>query len=363
MFKKILKFLLLSSYLYTSYGKAANIFYECKNPGEVALTFDDGPNALYTPILLDYLKKENIKATFFINGKNYSNIEESPEVQAILRRQIREGHDIGSHTFFHKSCFTAYDDGTLKENIERLEQGIKNIINLTPRFFRPPAGEGGFSEEYCKKIESDYNPKTEIIQNILGGDGPKYNDELGIYDYDIILWNGDTEDWKCDGKTINTKDSIRSLSYSMSPEVSDPSTNGFIVLIHDVHEYSVTDVVPEIVKYIRGLGYKLVPLSQCIGRKPYKEERDAYKEKIGDSDDGLDVNSFVPSNDTTTTTTPESIKTTDDNNTDQRNKNATVKASSKAAYDDAESNSYKLIDITRSCVFIFVMMTVFYDFI
>jgi len=235
--------------------------------------------------LLDYLKSENIKVTFFINGRNYGDIE-SAETQEIMKRQIREGHEIGSHTYFHRDCFQAYDEGTLKENIEKLEKGIKKIINLTPRFFRPPEGKGGFSKEYCEKIQIPYDPRTEMVRGILGGDGYKYGHDFGDYDYDIILWSGDTEDWRCDGSSVTYKDAIKSFDISLSPEVANPLENSFIVLMHDVNPYSVKEVVPRIVKRIKKLGYTIVPLSECIGRDPYKESKhkdshheDSKKEK------------------------------------------------------------------------------------
>ncbi|ORX81816.1 glycoside hydrolase/deacetylase, partial [Anaeromyces robustus] len=238
-FNKILKLLLLSSSLYTTTNaKLASIYNKCNKPGVVALTIDDGPHSKLTPKVLDLLKANDIKATFFINGKNFgSDIENSEETKSILKRQIKEGHDIGSHTFYHKDCFPAYDDGTLKENIERLQNGIEKVIGRIPRFFRPPEGQGGFSEEYY----------------------------FGTYDYDIILWNGDTEDWKCDGSSLTYKDAIKSLEYSMGSSKADKSKDSFIILVHDVHEYSVNTIIPEVIKYVKNLGYKFVPLSECIG--------------------------------------------------------------------------------------------------
>lgn len=287
-----------------------------------------------------------------------------------MRREIREGHDIGSHTFWHKSCFEAYEDGTLKENIERLEQGIKNIINLTPRFFRPPLGEGGFSKEYCEQISQEYDPRTEIIQGVLAGDGFKYGPDYGNYDYDIVLWNGDSEDWKCDGTTITSKDSINSLNYSMSPEKADPSKSSFIILIHDVHEYSVNNVVPEVVKHVRSLGYKFVPLSECIGRNPYKEARESYKEKIGDSDDGLDTDSFISSaaeagaaygntnvaQGTTQIAGNNTAQAVDNNTAAQNN---TTKIGNKSVSDDPVSGSFKLSVMTLSSILISMMAALY----
>jgi peptidoglycan/xylan/chitin deacetylase (PgdA/CDA1 family) len=73
------------------YGK---IITSCTN-GNVALTFDDGPH-IYTSELLDLLKANNMKATFFVNGDNYGDIY---TYTALLQRMIAEGHQIGSHTY------------------------------------------------------------------------------------------------------------------------------------------------------------------------------------------------------------------------------------------------------------------------
>ncbi|ORY20556.1 glycoside hydrolase/deacetylase [Neocallimastix californiae] len=290
-FNKLLKYLLLSSSLYAVNANSAQIFNECIQPGQVALTFDDGPDKIQTPKLLDYLKAENIKATFFVNGKNFGNIENSTDTQEIIRRQISEGHEVGSHTFFHKPCFIAYEEGSLKENIERLEKDLKEVINFTPRFFRPPQGQGGFSEEYCKKIQIDYDPRTEIIRGILSGDGYKYGSDYGDYDYDIILWNADSEDWKCDGKDITIDHVMESLEYSMGPDKADPSTNSFILLMHDVKNYTVDVVVPTVVKTIREKGYNIVPLSECIGRSPYRENLNTIT-KVNTSHEIQDSSSY-----------------------------------------------------------------------
>jgi peptidoglycan/xylan/chitin deacetylase (PgdA/CDA1 family) len=66
----------------------------CTVPGVVALTFDDGPS-IYTETLLDLLKINNQKATFFVNGQNYDNIH---NYASTIQRMITEGHQVASHT-------------------------------------------------------------------------------------------------------------------------------------------------------------------------------------------------------------------------------------------------------------------------
>ena len=72
------------------------VITSCTVPGTVALTFDDGPY-IYTPAVLDTLLQNNIKATFFVNGQNWADIN-SADSQASVRRAIAEGHQVGSHS-------------------------------------------------------------------------------------------------------------------------------------------------------------------------------------------------------------------------------------------------------------------------
>ena len=64
-------------------------------PGKIALTFDDGPDPVWTPKILDILKQENVKATFFIVGENG---QANPD---LVKRIVAEGHEIGNHSFTH----------------------------------------------------------------------------------------------------------------------------------------------------------------------------------------------------------------------------------------------------------------------
>ena len=72
------------------------VISSCTVSGVVALTFDDGPS-IYTSQVLDTLSKNGVPATFFVNGDNWSDIE-SDDDQALVKRMIDEGHQIGSHT-------------------------------------------------------------------------------------------------------------------------------------------------------------------------------------------------------------------------------------------------------------------------
>ena len=72
------------------------IITSCTEPGTVAITFDDGPH-IYTQGVLDILRDNNVKATFFVNGQNWGNINDEAN-KATVRRILDDGHHLGSHT-------------------------------------------------------------------------------------------------------------------------------------------------------------------------------------------------------------------------------------------------------------------------
>jgi peptidoglycan/xylan/chitin deacetylase (PgdA/CDA1 family) len=104
-----------------------------RKPGELALTFDDGPNPRWTPRLLDELANHGIKATFFLLG---SRAEAEPE---LVRRIAAAGHSIGNHSWSHPNLALASADRVLAE-LMRTSASIENAIGAPVRFFRPPFG-------------------------------------------------------------------------------------------------------------------------------------------------------------------------------------------------------------------------------
>ena len=115
----------------------------------IALTFDDGPDRDFTPQVLDILKKNDVKATFFVVGEN---VEWNPE---ILKRQYNEGHEIGNHTFTHINVSKkGYDD--IYKEINNTQQAIKKVIGEEPKLFRPPYR--AISKSMCNIVkEKDMN--------------------------------------------------------------------------------------------------------------------------------------------------------------------------------------------------------------
>ncbi len=101
--------------------------------GEVALTFDDGPDAAYTPRVLDVLAAHAIKASFFLIG------ERAAREPAVARRIAAEGHDLGNHTWSHRSLWRSGPRETARQ-VEEGHAAIAQAAGVGPRFFRPPWG-------------------------------------------------------------------------------------------------------------------------------------------------------------------------------------------------------------------------------
>ena len=97
----------------------------------VALTFDDGPDPQWTPKILDVLKRENAKATFFIIGL------QAEKYSALLQRIFREGHEIGNHTFTHPDI-SEISKRYMMVELNLTERLFEAKLGVKPVLFRPP---------------------------------------------------------------------------------------------------------------------------------------------------------------------------------------------------------------------------------
>src|SRR5205823_4198138 len=117
----------------------ARIFgdFICRGDGsrrQVALTFDDGPDARSTPVLLDLLKELKLPATFFVIGKH---VAANPEITA---RIVREGHLLANHTFNHSYATNFFFVSHLKREMIQTQETIARAAGVAPVWFRPPMG-------------------------------------------------------------------------------------------------------------------------------------------------------------------------------------------------------------------------------
>jgi len=217
---------LLSILASISLVKSAQI-YSCTVPNTVALTFDDGPTQ-YTSALIDTLDKYNIKATFFINAHNYyPYADESSAARAVIKKAYQSGHQIASHTYNH---VIESNTSEFKKSLSKMDTFVKNIIGVTPRYFRAPGGNCGDS---C----------INFLEN------------LG---YRIIKWDVDTIDWQS-----------RSFSSSSSiiKDFAKQKSKNYLILMHDSIEHSVKETVPWILSSGIFSNYKFVTVAECLGEK------------------------------------------------------------------------------------------------
>lgn len=101
---------------------------------QVALTFDDGPDARSTPALLDLLQEQQVEAAFFVIGKH---VEAEPQ---LANRILREGHLLENHSYAHSYATNFYPTKKLTADLSCTQQAIEKHTGTTPKFFRPPVG-------------------------------------------------------------------------------------------------------------------------------------------------------------------------------------------------------------------------------
>jgi peptidoglycan/xylan/chitin deacetylase (PgdA/CDA1 family) len=100
----------------------------------VALTFDDGPDPRWTPLVLETLKRYKVRATFFVIGEQ---AELYPE---LVQRIHSEGHELGNHTYSHPNRMQKESFEELREEVRRCNEVIERITGVRPKLFRPPMG-------------------------------------------------------------------------------------------------------------------------------------------------------------------------------------------------------------------------------
>ena len=230
-----------------------NVFRHHENDCmKIALTFDDGPSGKYTADILDYLKEENVHATFFVVGTQVSLFPE------LLIREEMEGHEIGNHTDTHPrlsgtaysicdrckkhfsgarlvsvpdeslcSCGTACSCSALEDEIIRCEDLVYELTEKKTSLFRPPEG-------YC----------TEEISTIAS-----------TMDYRIILWNIDTRDWD------------DAMAADIAEHILNTVQSGDIILFHDSvsrKDSQTLDALKMVIPVLKARGYRFVTVSELI---------------------------------------------------------------------------------------------------
>lgn len=193
------------------------------NKPMVALSYDDGPSPQTTTRLLDYLKKENVRASFYVLGKL------AKEYPDIVKRIYQEGHEVGNHSYSHASL-PKLSGQALYDEIEGTNKIIKDILGVYPSSFRPPYGA--------------------------------FNNVADAINLPIILWSVDTLDWESRNAS--------SIVQKIKNEVED----GDIILMHDIYE-STLQASYEIIPWLKHQGYQIVSVQQLMQAKkiPYEKQK------------------------------------------------------------------------------------------
>ena len=180
----------------------------------VALTFDDGPHAVYTDQILDILEKNGAVATFFEVARNL------PKAPDAVRRAVDLGCEIGSHSYRHANL------GKMDQAAQQADQAaadalFQEVLGTTPSLLRPP-----------------YGSMNKTLKTTSGRS--------------IVTWSIDPEDWRCrDADTV------------VSRIQAEKSLDGQVILLHSIYD-STVEATETLVPWLLEQGYQLVTVSELI---------------------------------------------------------------------------------------------------
>ena len=214
--------------LWASADIGSGVYLRCICRGDrtmkaIALTFDDGPDPVRTPVVLDILKENHIKATFFLIG---ANIEKFPE---LVQRIHDEGHEIGNHTYSHSGFYPFWSSNRISEDIRKTSDLIYKLTGVFPVYFRPPFGVT--------------NP---LIRNAV------------------------KDNFQCVGWSIRSYDTLGFLRRdSISDRIVRTLNNGDIVLLHDNRE-GADILLKSVIEGTKSKGIDIVPINKLINKHSYE---------------------------------------------------------------------------------------------
>lgn len=205
-----------------NYHLDAYNFNKTCNKKQVAITFDDGPNAEFTPQVLDLLKAYHAKATFFCIGKH---IEQQPK---LVQQIITEGHTVGNHTYSHSEIFDFYGKQKVIDEIETTNALVASIINKEMILFRPPYGVT--------------NPAiTKAIKHTK---------------HKVIGWN------------IRSLDTVKDNEQNILNRITKNITPGAVILLHDSQNITVR-VLEQLLLFLQKNNYQSVTVDTLFNIEAY----------------------------------------------------------------------------------------------
>ncbi len=209
------------------------------HPKQVALTFDDGPDPVWTPRILDVLKKYNVRGTFLMIG------EEAEDNVGVMQRVLREGHEIGNHTFTHPDI-SEISNKQVDLQLNLTERLFASKLGVQPLYFRPP---------YSIDQEPDTNDQAAPVDRIQS---------LG---YVIVGNKIDTNDWD-EHPRKSPADITASVFAQIADMESRPWARGSVILMHDGggNRAATVAALPVLIEALRAKGYQIVPVSTLLGK-------------------------------------------------------------------------------------------------
>jgi cellulose synthase/poly-beta-1,6-N-acetylglucosamine synthase-like glycosyltransferase/peptidoglycan/xylan/chitin deacetylase (PgdA/CDA1 family)/spore germination protein YaaH len=221
------------------YPRSYTIQYYGYDPKKLAITFDDGPDPKWTPKILDILKRENVKGTFFVIG------EQAEDNVGLLRRYVREGHEIGNHTFTHPDI-SEISPRQLELELNLTERLFASKLGIQPLYFRPP---------YSIDQEPDTNDQAapvDIVENM---------------GYIIVGNKIDTDDWN-EHPRKSPQEITNGVVQQLEAMKDRAWLRGSIILMHDGggDRSATVAALPLLIETLRAKGYEIVPVSELLGK-------------------------------------------------------------------------------------------------
>ena len=210
-----------------------------RNRHKVALTFDDGPDRRWTPMILDTLRSRGVKATFFVVGQNVDT------EQRLLQRMYSEGHEIGNHTYRHPNLALTSRTRAILE-LDMTTQLVSSLLNRRLAFFRPP---------------------------YFGDAEPTTSDELvpvGIAserNYWTIGLHVDSDDWRESRPDLIVANVLRERALPRITEATNQDSARNVVLLHDAggDRSGTVRALGPLIDSLRARGDTLVLVSELAG--------------------------------------------------------------------------------------------------
>ena len=209
------------------------------HPNEVAISFDDGPDPKWTPKILDILRNKGVHGTFMLIGS------EAAENVGLMKRVVREGNEIGNHTYSHPDI-SEISPRQLDLEVKLTERLFASKLGIQPLYFRPP---------YDIDEEPDTDDQAAPVVQIQK-DG-----------YTIIGNKIDTDDWN--EHPVKSPDEItKSVLTQLETMKTKPQFRGSIILLHDGggDRSATVKALPVLIDALRAHGYAIVQVSALMGK-------------------------------------------------------------------------------------------------